>query len=168
MKQLTELNPVSANNINIPTNIIKHPLSKKQKEREMNTRKWMDLKRIEAIADPNKDKNKGKGNGYISIWNRLQTEHEVAKEKYTCSSYTDYEKKNARYKFNHAGENMPVKRKSATSGIKQVSWTDAAKLTEKARLNNGSSEERRKLNEFISIKTTEIKIEEKTVKQELK
>ena len=118
LANLTSIKPVYYNSPVEP----KH-LTKEQTAKEIRVRQWMDLQSINYIANPFKSK---KGNMPVSTFNKLQTEHQVQKEKCTCTSITDYEKKNTRYKFNH-GVDMPVKRVSATAGMKQVSWLEGQK-----------------------------------------
>lgn len=119
LKQLSNIGLISAKPVNIPETIpIKH-VSKAQEEKEQKMRKWMDTNYLNMLCNPDskKYKSKGLGNSPRSTWDRLQTEHRVSMDKYTCSNMTDYEKKNKYYKFAHNGENMPVKRIPLTHGI---------------------------------------------------
>jgi len=88
--------------------------SVKTEQKELLLRRKMDIVSFNAIINPKHTS--GLGNAPHSTWDKLQTEHKVAQDKYTCANIADYEKKNARYKFNH-GTDMPVKRKSALAGI---------------------------------------------------
>lgn len=111
MDQLTQKTGIKPVYYNSPKDT---SCSHKVEQKELHLRQVMDIVSINSLINPKKTK--GLGNSPVSVFNKLQTEFEVQKDKNTCSSITDYEKKNARYKFNH-GINMPVKRVSATSGI---------------------------------------------------
>jgi hypothetical protein len=128
MNQLTELTsvkPVFLNSVKDPR--VPHKVELKEERLD----EILTLHSMNQQANPERFKTKGLGNSPRTKWDYNQTAFEVQKDKYTCSSIADYEKKNKWYSFNH-GEDMPIKRKSALSGVTRPDADFLMKSREKA------------------------------------
>jgi len=126
LKQLGEKTSIKPVYYNSPKDT---SCSIKTEQKELLLRRKMDIVAYNAMISPKHTS--GLGNSPRSTWDKLQTEHKVAQDKYTCTNIADYEKKNARYKFNH-GTDMPVKRKSALAGVSRPDSSFLQKAREKA------------------------------------
>jgi len=158
LKQLGEKTSIKPVYYNSPKDT---SCSIKTEQKELLLRRKMDIVAYNAMINPKHTS--GLGNSPRSTWDKLQTEHKVAQDKYTCANITDYEKKNARYKFNH-GTDMPVKRKSALTGVRRPDSSFLQKAREKA-------EAYRKGEKYTEIDETQIRMGstlEKSNKHELK
>jgi len=160
MAQLTELRNIKPVFLNSPKDTRVSHIVEKKEER---LRAIMDLNSLNQLANPEKFKTKGLGNSPRSKWDKYMTEFWVSKDKYTCSSVSDYEKKNSRYFFNH-GIPMPVKRVPATSGIGRPD----SDFLQKARL---KAEKYKRGEKYTEVDETPIRMGgtiEKSNKHELK